>query len=68
MDKTFIASELLKAAKELTAADEVLEALQMAEFLTNEIRMNGELRKDDLRNIGKTHSKMQSAIKKYLKK
>jgi len=67
MNKTFIASELLKAAKELTAADEVLEALQMAEFLTNELRMNGELRKDDIRNIKKIHSDMQSAIKKYLK-
>lgn len=42
--------------------DKVFEALQMAEFLTNEIRMNGELRKDDLMNIKKYHQLMDEAL------
>jgi hypothetical protein len=57
---TYATAKTVKKAK-----DEVFEALRMAEFLTNELRMNGELRKDDMRNIKRIHSQMQSAIKKH---
>ena len=58
-----IADEL---AREVKSIDKILDALQTAEFLISELRYNGELRRDDMRNIHKYHVQMQNAIKEYV--